>query len=99
MTRSESEDNEIEDLDKGNVEALPPIYFASKKKGMLTEDVAKLLLGTAVEESVATYKPLDVSSNRVFVFITDCFAHICDILTDGCSLWNGMGTKTFYAGH
>jgi len=30
-TRSESEDNEIEGLNEGDAEALPPIYFASKK--------------------------------------------------------------------
>ena len=79
------------------MEALPPIYFASKKKGMSTEDVAKLLLGTLIDERVATYRPLDVSSNRVYVFRTDCFAEIQDILTDGCGLWKGTGTKTFYA--
>ena len=96
-TRSESEDNEIEDLDEGDVEASLPIYFTSKIKGMPTEDVAKRLLGTPIDERVATYRPLDVSSNRVYVFKTDCFANIQDILTDGCGLWKGTGTKTFYA--
>ena len=96
-TRSESEGNEIEDLDEGDVQALPPIYFASKEKGMPTEDVAKLILGTPIDERVATYRPLDVSSNRVYVFKTDCFADIQDILTDGCGLWKATGTKTFYA--
>ena len=64
---------------------------------MSTEDAAKLLLGTPTEERVATYKPLDVSSSRVYVFKTDCFADIHDVLTDGCGLWKGTGTKTFYA--
>ena len=95
--RSESEDNGIEDLDEGDVEALPPIYFASKKKGMPTEDVANLLLGTPIVERVATYRPLDVSNNRVYVFKIDCFADIHDVLTDGCGLWKGTGTKTLYA--
>ena len=61
------------------MEALPPIYFAFKEKGISTEDVAKLLLGTPIEERVATYKPLNVSSNRVYVFKTDCFADIHDV--------------------
>ena len=95
LTRSESADNEIKDLDEGNVEALPPIYFTSKIKGMPTEDVAKLLLGTPIDERVATYRPLNVLSNRVYVFKTDCFANIQDILTDGCGLWKETGTKTF----
>lgn len=96
-TRSESEDNEIEDLDEGDVKALTPIYFASKTKGMPTEDVANLLLGTPIDERVATYRPLDVSNSRVYVFKTDCFADIQDILTDGFGLWKATGTKTFYA--
>ena len=37
-------DGELDDLDQGDVEALPPIFFTSKKKGMTVEDVAKLLL-------------------------------------------------------
>ena len=90
-TRSESVDNEIEDLD----EALPPIYFASKKKGTSADDVAKptSLLGTPIDRRVVTYRPLHVSSNRVFK--TDCFVDIQDFLTDGCGLWKGTGTKTF----
>jgi len=55
------------------------------------------LLGTPIDERAVTYRPLDVPSNRVYVFKTDCFADIQDILTDGCSLWKGTGTKTFYA--
>ena len=95
--QSESGDSEIEEFDKGDAEALPPIYFSSKEKGMTTEEVAKLLLGTPIEERVATYKPFQISGSRIYVFKTDCFKSIQDILTDGCGLWKGTGTKTFYA--
>lgn len=90
-------DGELDDLDQGNVEALPPIFFTSKKKGMTTEDVAKLLLGAPPAECVATFKSFDISSNRVYVFKCGSFKNIHDVLTDGCGVWKGTGTKTFQA--
>jgi len=95
-TESES-DKERSDLDEGDVHALPPVYFISKKKGLGTEEAAKLLLGRLTEERVATFKPFTVSSNSVYVFQRDRFSNIHDVLTDGCSIWIGTGTKAIYA--
>ena len=90
-------DGELDDLDQRDVEALPPIFFTSKKKGMTVEDVAKLLLGEPPAECIATFKSFHISSNRVYVFKCGSFKNIHDVLTDGCGVWRGTGKKTFQA--
>lgn len=72
----ESEDNEIEDFDEGDVKVLFLIYFVFKIKGMLIEDVVNFLLGIFIDECVVIYRFLDVLNSRVYVFKIDCFVDI-----------------------
>jgi len=82
-------------LDEGDVHALPPVYFTLKEKGLGTAEATRLLLGKLTEERVATFKPFTVSRNSVYVFQCKRFSNIHDVLTDGCGVWTGTGTKTF----
>lgn len=93
----DSSDDGTDFLDEGDKDALPPVYFTSRKSGLATSDVAKLLLGSPDVERIATFKPYDISRNSVYVFKTEAFTNIQDVLSDGCGVWKGTGTKTFYA--
>lgn len=76
----DSSDDGTDFLDEGDKDALPPVYFTSQKSGLATSDVAKLLLGSPDVERIATFKSYDISRNSVYVFKTEAFTNIQDVV-------------------